>query len=710
MRRWLAGGLLLGLAAAAPAASRPGAEYYALAREGAQLYQQGEWAQAARVLRSLPAQPDLIAEKERCQRRLQWSLKAAQARGEEERTAELARELEGLTADLASLQAARPYDRAVRLRLADAWARTGFYDGAILLGRQLLRQREEPLLEAHLGDWLWRAGEGDEALERFGKAVEAARDPAVREIVELNLARALAETRGAGEALAFLEPRKGGRQQGARAALFFDAGKYEEAAAAFARLSAGDKSGASVINQARSYLAAGNYQALRKFCREHAGSNFEAVVGECRFLEALATFALGDYETAQAGLRRFLNEHPKAARAGEARLLLIDLLLATGKLEEANMVVRQIPVQAREYPAGLLKQAEILRRQGDAEGMHEYLLLVTVEEAGTPSAAEAWYRLGREMAENGDRAGAFKLFLEKAEELGNDPGALGVENMLRALSDLLPDGDRELAGRSETSELLGNLVERADQRGEELLAIRGLWANGLLFRSADPTVAAFYLKAAATRIDPARATPSLMIDVADGLRRAGEVEVAERFYRTIVARPGQPRAISRAHAGLGFIAAARGQEEAALASFDRFRSLGADPQALGDVLMTTAKLRQKSGDRKGSAAAWKKLMESEAVTPNERQIAAFALGDQLAEIGDVRESMKYYRKAAKSALGNPAVSLAAGLKLGLALEKEGEPKEATELYRELLGRADLKDKRQLEAIRGRLAKLEGAKS
>jgi TolA-binding protein len=176
--------------------------------------------------------------------------------------------------------------------------------------------------------------------------------------------------------------------------------------------------------------------ALRSLQREHPG---HWLFPEFGYRLGMAYYSMRDYERADEALKEYLatfSDHPYAP---EARVLLGDVEMGKGKLQEAMQLFRQVDTsQPRLFMYAWFQIGKILQALEDYPAMeaHYREYLNALPFPGKARVSEALYWVGWAMARQDREDETVPLYLNAFSQWGNQPDAGELLPMLQALETL----------------------------------------------------------------------------------------------------------------------------------------------------------------------------------------------------------------------------------------------------------------------------------
>lgn len=698
---------------------------------GEKLLEEDRPRDAIRALQNIWARERLVTHQKRRLEEIRKSLAALEASQRPDVIArmqnrQLLREIEK---ELANLEKIPSFDASVRFRLATAFQRQDRYrETAMLLDDVLRRMKPDPVVEkaslSALQSWM--------AVERYDKAIADAElfeqgfstSPSLPLVLYL---KGIAQQRAGkyDDAIAtfgVLGEKFPNSEQGPRA-LFMTgftqllAERNEAAAETFREFQ--EKHPKHELSESANYWRGSALAFAKKFpeAREILSGHAEkfpkgALRAAAAFRNAYCAQSMRDYERAEAELKEFLKKFPEAEETAEARILLGDALLAQAKSDEGKKVYASLkPSVGSPYEDAQFKLAKVLKLEEDWAGQRALMQKYIETHPRSPRAAEALFQIGQTWRKEDHPEKAAEDYWKAISELGNDPQATAVEDMMLAL-------DRHYKGESEKRDYQSKLRALRDKSREEkkdVLAVRALWALARSVKKSDPPLSEALLREAGALARPEQTSPVILADCAEAqLATAAAAdkpgEVADRLakgaqiYRDLL--KWHPRAMQKdkALAALARIAFDTGNAQIAMHYYDRLENETPWSPLMGDVLSTRANMEMKSGNADKAIEAYTRLLAAENVKSKLKAGALLALGEIEMNRKSPQKAIPYYQRI-YVLYGKWRDTVAqAYLRSGEAFEQLQDAEAARKTYEELAHREDLASLPQAETARERLKK------
>ncbi len=609
------------------------------------------------------------------------------------------------------------FDAALRLRLASAFQGLGRYREAALVLEDMLETMEPSETVAgatvtliqcwmEVGRWPRAVAAADTFVERLGEGAGAAQLP----VVSFLKGRAL---HSAGENVQALEVfrdvyRRFPDSPVAGNALFMQGivllalERNDEGIALFRDMRR-ELPGHPLGDDAFYWQGMGHsFAGDHTLAREHLGEYLEAYPEgryrpDAAFRRAFSLFSLADYSASNAELTAYLEAYPGDAYNDEARLLLGDGLLATGALDEGVASYRAIaPSSTRFFEDGWFKVGKALKLQKRYPEMREHFTGFVDAHPSSRRMAEAVYWVGWTHGAEGHAERARQIYWETIGAQGDRPALFGVADLF--------DGLRKLygvEGRPAYRSRLAELARRAQGEGLPTLELHAQWAAAEAWPegSAEARLAA---GRACELVDPELHNPRIVADCADGLYDRGELEQADALYAEL--RKWHPRAPERDRAFLGRarIAQRLGRPDEALALLARFAEETPFSLRVAEGKLLESEVLAARGQHEAGLAVLADLLADRSLSSGSKAEALFRSAELLAASGEDLKATAYFERVYVAYGKYRGLVAQSYLRRGELLDKLGRAGDAAEVYRELVGREELKGMAEVVEARRRL--------
>jgi len=440
--------------------------------------------------------------------------------------------------------------------------------------------------------------------------------------------------------------------------------------------------------------------AMDDYLKAHKSGAF---AGSAHFRKAYCAQQMENYPSSIRELRAYLKNFPGHEHASEARILLGDALMNEGKMEEGLAVLKDIPSSdTRFYEEGVFKSAKALKLMEEYDRLLALMAGFQKTSPQSPRVAEAVSLAGWVFRQRNDPGQARKLYWDAIREHGSNPAVRSVDDLFPALARLYPKDEQEayLA-------LLGDLQRRAEKSGDNVLAMRTLWARGAALRKSKPEEArALFLRANALS-NVQTTNPLLLADFAQALADSGDPGASAALFRDLIKwNPRAPQK-DRALASIAFAALEKGDEEEAMKLFDRFQKEIVGSREAARILLARAALEEQRGRKAEAKASLEALLALETASGKEKSEALFRIGQIHLRGGKPALAIPYFQRIYVMHGRWRDWVAKAYLSSGEAFEKLKDTDSARRTYQELCLKEDLKDFQETSDARRRLEALGG---
>jgi TolA-binding protein len=438
-------------------------------------------------------------------------------------------------------------------------------------------------------------------------------------------------------------------------------------------------------------------EALAAYLKDYPRGRY---ADEADFRRAQALFNQKQFTEAYKEFDAFLKAHPESPLADEARNQLGDSYLALGEVDRGISSFQQVtPREGRMYDYAQFRIGAAYKALEDFPKMRDHYEAFTRQRPQSPRLTEALAQIAWVDRRNGDLEKARNLYWQAIREHGDDPEALGVEDMLQALARMYKAPD-------ERRRVLAEFADLAQEAGagKPTLAARCHWIRGALLAKEQPEEARRHLLRVA-ETEPRKLSPLLLADAGDALRDSGQAARAELLYTTLLS--WHPRSLfkDRAYAGLGLAAAAEGKAKEALARFAQFEQETVQSPLLASVLRAKATLLLERGAHGEGIRELEKLVELPASKGLARVEALYQIGETYLKQDDPKKAIPYFQRIYVMYGRWPGPVAKSYWESGQAFEKLSMREEAVNTYREFINNTHLNGTPEYAKARQRLRDL-----
>lgn len=442
-------------------------------------------------------------------------------------------------------------------------------------------------------------------------------------------------------------------------------------------------------------------EAMDEYLAQYKDGQFR---GNAVYRKAYCAQQMEDYQTSIKELRDYMRAYPGHEENGEARILLGDALMNEGQMEEGIAYLKGIPKsEARFYEEGIFKIGKAYKLMEEYDKLRDLMLEFKEGSPRSPRVAEAIYNIGWVFRQQNQPEKARDIYWEAIREYGDDPG-------IRSVDDLFPALARLYKGPEESAQYLArldDLTKEADSTGKKTLAMRALWAQAQAQKRSAPARSQEILVQTSSRADVQTTNPLLLTDFAEALLENGQEKEAEQMFRDLVKwNPRAPQK-DRALAHLGLMEMKRGNNQAALAYFERFERETLGSLLFGQVLLAKAQLLEDRGRKEDALKALEAILANQFSNGKEKAEALFRIGQIHMAQGKPQLAVPYYQRIYVM-YGRWGEWVAkAYLRSGEAFEELKDTQSARKTYQELIEKEDLARFPETTQAKGRLETLGG---
>lgn len=416
---------------------------------------------------------------------------------------------------------------------------------------------------------------------------------------------------------------------------------------------------------------------LERHLKKYAKSGRYAPAAE--FKRAYCLFAVAQYDDAIAELQEYQIRHPQGADIGEAEVLRGDALCSLGQIDEGLASYEAVSVSDDHwYDEAQFKIGNVWKLRQDWPALQAHYEAFAKARPDSKKLAEAVYWMGfaSESMDQHDEARA--LYWRALDEHGDVADRYGVEDILLALP-------RLYRGENQRVELVREIQRKrteAEKQNRPVMVCRLNWMEGHMQPPDKPELSYAGFLMAAQTLNVKRQNPRIIADCADASREAGSKVRAKELYTELIRWHPRAVEVERAYAGLGFLAEAAGEWQAALDNYARFEKRAVSMDLIPRVALRKAALL---GDhRKISEATeiYKGLLSDKLTPTRAKAEALLAWGGLLEKQNQLLPATAYYERVYVGYGRHLDLVAKAYLARAKALEKLGKKREAHEVYAE----------------------------
>lgn len=448
-----------------------------------------------------------------------------------------------------------------------------------------------------------------------------------------------------------------------------------------------------------------SFQKEYETCREHLAAHLKRFdksgryAGSATFKRAYCLFALGVYEDAVEELRSYTESFPESSDVAEAQVLIGDALCSLGEIDDGLASYHEVAeTEGHWFEEAQFKVGHVLKLRRDFEGMQQHFTAFMETRPHSRRLAEAVYWAGFALEAMDRSPEARELYWRAVLEHGANPAHHGVEEVLLALPRLYKGAGERLELMREAQRLRAD-SEKVKGRS---LPCRLHWMEGHMQPEDRPRLAQADFMMAAALLEVKKQNPQVIADCADASREAGSPTRAGELYRELIRWHPRAVEVERAWAGLGFLAAEKGEWREALAQFEQFEKRAVSMDLRQKVKLTEAALLADHARTSEAIEIYESILGDKLMPPRAKAEALMAWAQLLEKRNDTLKATACYERVYLAYGRQRDLTAQAYLARGRALEKLGMKREASEVYTELVATDSLKEFPEIEEAQTRL--------
>jgi len=447
----------------------------------------------------------------------------------------------------------------------------------------------------------------------------------------------------------------------------------------------------------------------------------DPLLPEILYRRAATLYAMRELARARDAMEHFVSTYRMHARHAEALVLLGDILMGAGELDEARRRFGEVPVEAGgAYVHATFQVGKILRAQGRHDEMvaHFATYARTAGASGLPRVSEALHHLGWAEEQRGHPEAALPVYAEALARFGDDPAAGEVAATLTALQRLsrrlARAGTQPIGVAPEFRDIVDGDYEGwlREERMRAQVASRPTWHARLTIALADlhlarrePAQAELLVLELAGSTPPASLDAAGLARVGDTLQSIGSAEAADHFQRLLTDHPRSPERAAAFH-GLAAEAARERRLDAALAWIARFDTETPTHPLAPRIALLAGDVLEQSGRHDEAARRYEELLALKSARGRAHAEALAGLARCARVEGDAARAIAYYQRIYTLYRAQADLAADAYLESAPLFEQLGDLPAAAATYREMLDLGDIGDARQREQARRALAEVE----
>lgn len=417
--------------------------------------------------------------------------------------------------------------------------------------------------------------------------------------------------------------------------------------------------------------------------------------GEILHRRASVLYALRRNEDAAAAAEDFLKRFPHHVREDEARVLLGDVDMALGKLDEAKALFAEVPPEnASLFVYAAFQTGKILRAEEDYEGLADFFTRYAARSDLPPDArvGEALYWIGWARTQQERMSDAFPVYFDAIERFGDDPRSGEFQPIITALERLHKraraadaKGIEAATGLLKTkvfSDWIEAQRSTAAAAGKLTLYSRlSLWLADYHQKGNRPNQAETLLLEIAGRVPVEKLDATGLGRVGAALQNIGSGESAKYYTRLL---DEFPASFERAWAyhGLAQIALAGGHRERALDWLERIINETPTHPLGTRATLDSADLLVSLGKADEATERLDGLLKLKSARGRPHAEALSKLGAIREAAGDSAQAIAYYQRVFTLYRAHPDLVANAYMKSGRLFEQRGDKPAALKTFEE----------------------------
>lgn len=446
-------------------------------------------------------------------------------------------------------------------------------------------------------------------------------------------------------------------------------------------------------------------EALEEFDQLAEGLHEHPLRGEILYRRAATLYAMREYERAEKEAAVFVREFEGHQRHPEALVLLGDIRMGAGALDEADEAFATIePENGHLFLYGLFQRGKILRARAQYDGIIDlfshYVDRTDMEEK--PRLSEALYWIGWAHAQREDPAKAVPFFLTALERHGDDPAAGEISSILGLMERLHPHLPSDGANFSAWLE---------EQRREALVEDRLTYFSRLNLHLATlkrreklPFQAEALLFEVANEVAMERLGPDALGHVGALLVEKELADAEEYLLRLLKAYPDAPERALAYH-GLGKWHGTRGSHGEAFGWLRRFLNETATHEKAGEVMLLAGEALLHLERPDEAAEQFEEILRLRNLRGRPHATALMGLARAMQQKDEPEKAIAYYQRVYTVHRAQPDLVAEAYWTSAILFEELGDPVSARRSLEEMLLLPELTDFPQTTEARERLESL-----
>ena len=451
-----------------------------------------------------------------------------------------------------------------------------------------------------------------------------------------------------------------------------------------------------------SMFYAGDYPAALPLFEAFAAKYPMSVYApEAAYRAALCRYAMEDYETCAKNLAAWVAANPEHYFRGEALVTLGDALAAIGELERAKEAYLSVGKESGPFYYMALTQAarvfKALGTQRDFQDMASAFARFIQDNPQSDNIIDAAYQAGWALRQTGRPDEARRLYWRMIERHGDNPSWEGFDAMLKDLSGMYSNEERESYSAD-----LQEKQQKAVAEKRLTLAARLAWAEAQTRSPEDQWRAA---QAIAIRFKRGQLGAETLAWIGELHVQNGKLEEGLAFFVQLLQTSPESRYAGRAHVQLAERKLEQENYEASLDHAESALAVAGEPRLIMEA--TFLRARSLEGLQRFSDAItdYNTVLSNRSAPRALKPEALLGIAACLEAQGRHRHAIPYYQRVYVLYGAYDSAVARAYLRSGKAFEQIKDIEAAVRTYRELLDQEALSSTAEALEARQRLAKL-----
>lgn len=428
------------------------------------------------------------------------------------------------------------------------------------------------------------------------------------------------------------------------------------------------------------------------------------LAGEILYRRAATLYAMRDHDRAEKAAAHFTDQFAHHPRHTEALVLLGDIRMGAGALDQAMATFASIPPETGHlFLYGLFQRGKILRAESQYEEMISLFTRYakSTDSSEKPRLSEALYWIGWAQAQLDRPADAVPVFLEAIQRYGNEPGAGEIASILRQLETLAP----HLTPERDFPQWLEKQRQLAlSQNRLSYFARLNLHQAQTLVKQKNAYQAEALLFEIANQVPLAQLGPDALGPVGHLLISKDLSSGREFLLRLLKEYPAAPERAFAFH-GLGKRALAENLPEEALRSFRRFLQETPVHPLSGEVMQLTGETLLRLERYPEASEQFEEILRQRTLRGRPHAEALIGLARVHHQAEEPEKSIAYFQRVYTVHRAQPDLVAEAYLESALLFEQLGKPAAARATLEEMLTLPELTNQPHTSQARKHLQNL-----